>query len=156
MSRRWMRGLAGCLVAIAGLIWLTPWGLYELGLRNITGRPVPPSSSSFSEQDELLLRKLIRAESQISVEPTSPWDYVIAFSSADPRAVSDGTKAASLVARSYNLSHLKRQQTMWWHLSGAALTIWITRHWTSDDVLRAAAAIAAEEANSRKLRDRQP
>lgn len=147
-----MRGLAVCFVAFAGLTWLAPWGLYELGLRNITGRPVPPAGPPFSEEDELLLRHLIRAQSRISVEPISPWDYVMIIASADPQAVTGGIEAASLVARSYNLSHLKRQQTMWWHLSGAALTIWLTRNWTSDDVLRAAVAIAAQEATRRASR----
>ena len=30
----------------------------------------------------------------------------------------------------------------YWHLSGAALTIWVSRNWTTDQIVTAAAAIA--------------
>jgi len=46
--------------------------------------------------------------------------------------------AASLVAQHYNARHLADRHSITWHLSGAALTIWITRHWSSDEVLCAA------------------
>jgi hypothetical protein len=38
---------------------------------------------------------------------------------------------------------------IWWHLSGAALTIWVTRNWTTDQIVTAAAAIAGSRAQQR-------
>jgi hypothetical protein len=52
--------------------------------------------------------------------------------------------AAWIVARSYNYSHLQHNQALWWHLSGAALTIWITRNWTSDQILSRAAELVKQ------------
>jgi hypothetical protein len=63
----------------------------------------------------------------------------------DPEVMGRGADAAWLVARNFNASHLARQGSAWWHLSGAALTIWLTRHWTPDQVLQATATLARRE-----------
>jgi hypothetical protein len=59
-------------------------------------------------------------------------------------AAANGLNAASFVALHYNARHLKNRRSTWWHLSGAALTIWIARHWTSDQVLSAAAVLVRQ------------
>lgn len=45
------------------------------------------------------------------------------------------------VAREYLVSHKQYQGMGWWHLSGAALAIWLSRNWTSDEILSAAAQL---------------
>ncbi len=148
-----MRRLVWCLIALAGVVWLTPWALYEWGLSNITGRPIP-APTPLTDKDETLLRQVLRAQSRISVEPISPWHYLIASVRTGRESVSGGTLAAWLVARNYNRSHLKRHASIWWHLSGAALTIWLTRNWTSDAVLRTAAVLAAQDVHRREAKER--
>ncbi|MEJ1966761.1 MAG: hypothetical protein WDO56_36540 [Gammaproteobacteria bacterium] len=75
---------------------------------------------------------------------------MLAIASDDPRALEGGAKAAWIIARDYNMSHLRRRETLWWHLSGAALTIWLTRNWTSDEILR----VASEKARQATARHR--
>jgi hypothetical protein len=130
----------------AGLALLLPWGLYELGLTNINGRPVAQTEPPISTQDDELLRRELRARHGISVVPLSPAGYFVSLFMANPKesAEESGADAAWLVARDYNASHLKNRRTIWGRLSGAALTIWITRNWTSDQVLSRAAEVARQ------------
>ena len=51
------------------------------------------------------------------------------------------------VARSYNATHLDDRRMLWWHASGAALTIWLTRNWTQEQILAAAARLEAPASN---------
>ena len=45
-----------------------------------------------------------------------------------------GTHLAWFVARHHNADHLKDRRMIWWHMSGAALTIWLTCHWSTDQL----------------------
>jgi hypothetical protein len=132
-----MRRLLVFSLLVVAIVDLTPWALYGIGLDNTTGRPIPQSHSSPTSAGETH-----RGADQPSmkVKPISPWGYIITIASTDSGVFDEGTKAAWLVARNYNLSHLKKRQALWWHLSGAALTIWLTRNWTSEEILYAAAA----------------
>jgi hypothetical protein len=134
------------LSIVAGLALLLPWGLYGVGLANIDGRPSAPTGPPISLQDDELLRRELRAQHGISVVPLSPAGYFVSLSMANTKesAEESGADAAWLVARNYNASHLKNRRSIWWHLSGAALTIWITRNWTPDQVLSRAAEIARQ------------
>ena len=44
------------------------------------------------------------------------------------------------LAAGYLISHQRHKGMGWWHLSGAALTIWLSRHWTQEEILSAAVA----------------
>ena len=138
------RLIVGGLVALVLVVLLAPWGLYEWGLSNIDGRPVPPHGTKLSAEDDALLRHHLNTDSRIPIEPLSPWKYVAALvmSDREQSPLGNGAYAAWLIARNYNSSHLKDRHTIYWHLSGAALTIWITRHWTADQILAGAADLA--------------
>jgi hypothetical protein len=139
------RTLVSCLIVLVGLVWFAPWGLYYLGLSNIEGRPIPPIGIPISEEDDALLQRAFKIHSRVSVEPLSPWGYLAVLAKDDREVMGSNGDAAWLVARNFNASHLARQGSAWWHLSGAALTIWLTRHWTPDQVLQAAATLAGRE-----------
>lgn len=132
------------------LIALAPLGLYALGLSNVASRPTPPLSTHPTPADHALLARTFRTSKPITVEPLSPWAYV-SIILEDPKRVpaEGGVDAAWVVARQYNANHLEHRTSTWWHLSGAALTIWITRHWTSDEVLSAAAVLVRQSDGSR-------
>ena len=44
------------------------------------------------------------------------------------------------LAAGYLMNHQRQKGMGWWHLSGAALTIWLSRHWTQEEILSAAVA----------------
>ena len=145
------------LIVIGVVVWLTPWAFYAVGLANVEGRPVAPHVERLAEEDAALLQREFRAGYRASVERMSPWSYVRAFASDDPIQSFDetGVFAASLIAQDYNYTHLRNRRTLWWHLSGAALAIWLTRNWTSDEVLTAAARYVREHPPRRPARLRQ-
>jgi hypothetical protein len=136
--------LVACVAAV--LILAGPWGMYELGLSNIDGRPTPLNRDSATDEDNLLLRRMLKTSSSISVQPLSPWSYARDLVTSGPSSSSNaGADAAWLIARHYNAGHLKNRRSLWWQLSGAALTIWITRNWSSDQVVVTAADLARRD-----------
>lgn len=136
--------LVACVTAI--LIFAGPWGMYELGLSNIDGRPTPLNGDSPTDEDNLLLRRILKTSRSISVQPLSPWSYARDLVTSGPSSSSNaGADAAWLIARHYNAGHLKNRRSLWWQLSGAALTIWITRNWNSDQVVVTAADLARRD-----------
>jgi hypothetical protein len=140
------RSVIYALVCIAGLGWLAPWGLYELGLTNIEGRPAAPVAPKVGPEDDALLQRVFKTHSSISVTPISPWGYIVslAMDTSTESTRESGAAAAWLIARDYNASHLKNRWSICWHLPGAALTIWLTRNWTSDQVVKRAAELARQ------------
>ena len=121
---------AGVFIAALFLVVVVPPGLYWLGLNNIRGRPAPPEHTTRNDYD--LLQDL-KGRRSTTLERLSPWTY--------PFRVEAETPAVWLVARNYNVDHLAHCNGLWWHLSGAALGIWISRHWSQDQVVAGAAAV---------------
>jgi hypothetical protein len=128
--------LRGCS-ARSGL----PLSLYWSGLANVEGRPQPTTSKDIAA-DRALLQEKFRSSSPIVVPVLNPWSYLWSLHSVDVKATDVGASAVWVVVRTYNYTHLRERRMSWWHLSGAALTIWVTRHWTPDQIVASAAAIA--------------
>jgi hypothetical protein len=128
-----------CAVVLLGVG--LPMGLYWTGLANIEGRPRPIALTDIAA-DTALLQQKFRSPSPIVVRVINPWTFL---GSLRPSAVKErdvGASAVWAIVRSYNSTHLRKREMTWWHLSGAALTIWVTRHWTPDQIVASAAAIA--------------
>jgi hypothetical protein len=116
-----------------------PLSLYWSGLANIEGRPQPTTSKDIAA-DRTILQEKFGSSAPIVVPVLNPWTFVWSLCSV---AVPDvGASALWVVVRNYNYTHLRKRRMSWWHLSGAALTIWVSRHWTPDQVVASAAAIA--------------
>ena len=136
------RRVALVIGSLTALLLSVPWIIYFAGLSNIAGRPLPVQTAAVATSVAKLQRDL-RVDGPIQVEVISPWSYVVGLMSENPISHAEsGTRAAWLIARHYNADHLVNRKMIWWHISGAALTIWITRHWTSAQVVATAAAIA--------------
>ncbi len=65
----------------------------------------------------------------------SPWHYFFIFFEAPLSEEAPGEKVAWLVAREYNSTHLKNKEMISWQISGAALTVWLTRNWNDDQIM---------------------
>jgi hypothetical protein len=72
----------------------------------------------------------------IGVVPATPYSYLWSLVGGDART-QPGWAAAWTVARDYNYHHLSTgtRGTMRWHLAGASMTIWVTRHWNEDELI---------------------
>lgn len=127
--------LIGVVILIFGGL-LTPWALYAVGLANVVGRPTLPANIHFSEDGADALWAEYGEEGPIKVQKLSPWSYIMMMIREDPlKYKPPGLNLAWQVARSYNQQNLKNQRMLFWHLSGISLTIWLTRNWTTKDIL---------------------
>jgi len=130
----WMRRL---LIASAGLVLVAllvgPWVLYEVALSNVVGRPSLPSTIPVSSSDAEAVWRKLRERGPVTVEPLSPHGYILALLTKD--TLPPGAHVAWWIARNHNRENLKDQRMIWWHLSGAALTVWLTRHWSTDQLV---------------------
>ena len=134
------------LVSFAAVITLAaiahPWALYWLGLSNVEGRPRPSGNNSSCTAAEHRLFRTLGVDSRPRLDPISPWSYEVALLSGSEMQ-STGVAAAWIVARHYNAGHIQGRRSLWWHLSGAALTIWLTRNWSNEEILCEASLLSA-------------
>ena len=121
-------------------MFTAPWAVYYAGLRGIVGRPEQSAANRATDAQLELLRAELRVPGDLTVPVLSPWDYVLTFAGY-PDRLPRSTMAAWVVARSYNYPPDHRARVFSWHLSGAALMIWLTRNWTSDQILARAAEL---------------
>lgn len=106
------------VVLVAGIA-LLPGLLYLLGLALAGGRPKPAECSS---------------EPRAGYHAMNPWRFTAQFFDKDVmKKVPEVEREAFWIAR----RHLWRQPQrgmLRWHLSSTALTIWITRHWSTAQI----------------------
>lgn len=120
------------------LIFYAPILLYWCGLGGIEGRPQPPLHLACQEQKQWVWGKA-RGTGVPHVEEKNPYTYFWPLIRGEHPSNRAGAVVAWWVASDYLLTHQRHRGMGWWHLSGAALTIWVTRNWTSDEILTAAA-----------------
>lgn len=133
--RRWIKRLAISLVVIlVSAVVLVPWYAYAIGLSKVDGRPSHASFTKVTHDDMLMLRyqRLIS-----STTPThdvlSPHRYILMILWGNRNSTPDTAHLALHIAIAYNQKHLEDRHL--WHLSCAALTIWLARNWTKDDLI---------------------
>lgn len=131
---KWCRRLLiGLVVAALTVIGAGPWLLYGIGLRSIDGRPDHASQATVAPQDVEALWRKLRIQRPVRIEPLSPYAYLWVILRGEPRALAPAAMLAWQIARAHNADHLADHRA--WHLSGAALTIWLTRNWTENELI---------------------
>lgn len=98
--------------------------------------------------------QLARGAGTPKVEPMNPYGFALSRWPGNGRT-SPSESLAYWVSREW-VQKLPQQNAFWWHLTNAALTIWLTRHWTTDEVASAAYAIAIRWPQPRQLRRVSP
>lgn len=119
-----------------------PWLIYWHGLRQIEGRPTAAVHTATAEQSDRLFKQL-KIIQPVQIDPISPYTYFL--QGAHPNS---GTRIAWVIARSYNAKHLGDHRMLIWHLSGMALTIWLTRNWTPTELIAKAVELEVPIATS--------
>ena len=134
------RFIAGVTCATFVLLLGLPLALYSLGLSGVDGRPQKPLQVASAEQ-KIAVWKRARGEGMPYVSADDPYSYVASLFFAQGPHTPPGQLLTWWVARDYLVRHKRAQGMGWWHLSGAALAIWLSRNWTSDEILSAAAQL---------------
>jgi hypothetical protein len=151
MTRTLLLRTAAVILGVTTLLASSiPLGLYWLGLSNIEGRPERPTATSNVIADSALLQQDLRTQGPIVIVALNPWTFIFdtiheaqTFSAEHARSL----RAVGIIVVNYNSNHIRDHRMIWWHLSEMSLTIWVTRHWTTDEIITAAAALARSRPN---------
>ena len=120
------------LLAVVGLLLLLPGVIYAVGMLKVHGLPTPADPAAFDRKLLAATWMACREAPPATVHPLNPWGVTARLLLADLRA-KPGERAAWQIAKSHNISH-PVGSNLWWHTSGSALTIWITRNWSADQI----------------------
>jgi len=124
--------LFGC---VALLVIVGPLALYWWGFTLLEELPEPPTR--IRSQSELIAPwELVERTRQITVRPLHPW-YFAGKLATRPFDRSPGEAAAYYVSSRHvydALSLEKGPRHFDWHLANHSLTIWLTRHWTAEQI----------------------
>lgn len=122
---------------LALLVALSPWLLYELGLSRFDAMPEKPGQLATAEQQTQAWARA-RGTGMPKIEPMNPYSFVFNFFWRDPASNTTPSESiAHLVATDYALQQRPMMGNA--HLERVALAIWPTRHWTTEELMTAAA-----------------
>lgn len=129
-------------VLLVALVAASPWLAYGAGLANVAGTPDAPQARYLTPAELEPLHLRLRKAGALTVPRLSPLDYAMAL--VDPERLSSGGVAvARFVAADYVRAHARWRAPAALRLSNGALTVWLTRNWTSDQIVLRATEIEA-------------
>lgn len=137
---RFRRGVAVATCATFALLLGFPFALYCLGMSGVEGRPSKPRQLA-SIEHQTVVWKRARGTGMPHVAVDDPYTYFASVLFTQPTRTPPGQLLTWLVARDYLVTHKRYKGMAWWHLSGAALAIWLSRNWTSEEILSRAAEL---------------
>ena len=135
--RRIRRFIVSVSCAAVSIALASPLALYGLGLSGVDGRPQKPSRLVSKTQQELVWKRA-RGDGAPRIDTMNPYALTIKLLAAPEARTPPGQLVTWWVASGYLLEHQRYKGMGWWHLSGAALAIWLSRNWTSEEILTAA------------------
>ena len=140
-----MKKLLVVLVLLAAFFGIMPEVAYRMGMDNMDAKPVPPRAMFYTEGQALAVWQERHELPPIAMDAITPWHfYHLIWCSRNDENIEDflscgadypGLQAAAYVAKRHLMHHLKRHGLIWRYMSRSALTIWITRNWTVDEVV---------------------
>ena len=148
-----------CLLASVVLLTLAaPVALYFYGLSLVDPLPSPPQLAT-REQQLLGWRAAERSET-VMVDRLTPWSPWLAFggvavrSHAAGEALYPGYRASSFVAGRHVVTHGGQLRQLDRHLATAAVAVWLTRHWSAEEIASGVFELEAEASANRASRNR--
>ncbi len=132
--RQFLHSLLWIAAALMALLLLSPWLLYEWGLQQIEAVPSRPALTASAEQQDRVWPHA-RASGPQQVEKLNPYGYVWHMFEL-PRPA--GERVAAWVARDHLLQRAGPRRHLTRQFAEAALMIWLTRHWTTEELVTAA------------------
>jgi hypothetical protein len=135
------------LIATSAMLMLaSPLALYWLGLSGVEGLPSKPPKLASKDQQAQVWRQA-RGDGIPAVEVMNPYAVLFRLFAASPRRTPPSELVTWWVASGYLSEHRRHKGMGWWHLSGTALTIWLSRNWSTEEIL-SAAALSLEDRHS--------
>lgn len=147
--RRVLRSLLCLSMALLVLVLLSPWLLYEWGLLQLDSLPVRPAQMASAEQ-QARVWQYVRAPAPQQVERLNPYGYVWTMFDG-PAGLPPSERLAAWVARDHVINQ-PRRGNLTRHCAEAALMIWLTRHWSAEELAAAAVPIVDRDLKYRARR----
>jgi hypothetical protein len=139
--KKLLRAVLALVLLLFAVVAALPGLLYCATLTRIEGRPQPGPEPALSVEQQNWLRCELHAGYRDKPTLTNPWSLTLGFLGED-LAPGYGDRLAGIVAQRYAVEHLGQRRMLDWHLSSAALSIWVARHWTLEQMeARAHAAL---------------
>ncbi len=126
------RAIISILVFIV-LLAALPGIIYFVGLAKVHDRPTAADPALFSQEAITTAWAQCHEELPITVEPTNPWSVTSNFFLGSPQRTAAGARSAWRIASTHNALN-PVGNNLWWHTSSLALTIWVTRHWSAEQI----------------------
>ncbi|WP_431046245.1 hypothetical protein [Roseateles sp. L2-2] len=150
-----LRVLLGLLCTAVLLVVTSPLWLYAWGLSYIEGRPERPTVMA-SAEDQARVWQFAGGVGAPVIESTNPYRLVLdLWQGTDTRP---DERVTIWVSRDYVFDHRRGRGMSAWHLSSAALSIWLTRNWSTEELLTAASrsprVLKGLEVKARRTRER--
>ena len=130
--RIWHRTILSMLVVVA-LLAALPGIVYAIGLAKVHGRPTPADPTLYSQAAIAAAWQQCRETQPVKVKASNPWRVARRFLLGAPLSADPGERSAWRIASTHNASN-PVGNNLWWHTSGVALTIWVTRHWSAEEI----------------------
>jgi hypothetical protein len=123
-------------------IIIFPWGLYWIGLYGINGTPDLPVKIASDKAQQALWTE-VGGKGSPEITPMNPSGYIYTIGSMTLSGIRHQPEllVSWYIASNYNFNNIKFKNNLWWHLSGAALTIWLTRNWSAEQIISKAVEI---------------
>lgn len=138
---RFRQFLAFVTCATFALLLIFPLILYWMGLNAVDGRPEKPRQLATIEEQSIIW-KHARGTCTPHVSADDPYSYLASILFAQSKKHTPPDQLVTWwVARDYLSTHKRYKGMGWWHLSGAALTIWLSRNWTTEEILSGVAQL---------------
>lgn len=128
---RLLRRLLVVMAVLLVLLLLSPWLVYEALLLHIDGRPARPLQLASAPQQAQVWRRA-RGSGPLQVTPINP--YAVLYRLVSDSRVSDPGELLAYWVSSEHISTRGHVSMLDWHLSNLALTIWLTRHWSAEEM----------------------
>jgi len=140
-----MKRLLIVVVLLAALFGALPWAAYRMGMGNMDAGPVPPLPVGYTAYQANAVWEERKEVLPIALQPITPWHfYSLIWCSRNDENIEDflscggeypGLRAAAYVAKRHLDVHLVQRGLVWRYLSRTALTIWISRNWSVEQLL---------------------
>lgn len=125
------------LFSVAALVLASPFLLYRLGLNGVEGLPRKPVQLASREQRALVSNEA-RGAGTPHIAAMNPYSVALGLIARPHTRLPADERIAWSVASGHLITHQRYRGMAWWHLSGTALTIWLSRHWSDEEILSAA------------------
>jgi hypothetical protein len=136
--KRGLRLVLLAAVAVAVILAGTPYVVYWVALATLPSYPGPPEALPSVGPAELEVWAEYSGHGPVALRPINPVRFVVLLMNCEDvgRCYDSypGLRVAGRVAQNY-LRRQKPTRVIWFHFRSTSLSIWLTQHWTAEQLL---------------------